>query len=53
MAVEEIQQSTKEGTAKTAMATEAAMLTDRDGKDVDAVANNSALTTATRTTCLG
>ncbi len=53
MAVGEIQQSTKQGTTKTAMVTETAMATDSNNNDINANANGCASTTATRMTCLG
>jgi hypothetical protein len=50
MAGGEIQQSTKKGMTKRAMATEMATVTDSDNNNVDANANDSALMTETRRT---
>jgi hypothetical protein len=50
MAVEEIQQSTKKATTKTAMAMEMGTVTYSNDNDVNANANDSASTTVTRTT---
>jgi hypothetical protein len=48
-----MQQSTKKGTTERAMATETVTVTDSYNNDIDANANNSALTSVTRTTCPG
>jgi hypothetical protein len=51
--VGEIQQSTKNGITKTAMATEMATVIDSNNNNVNANANGCALMTATRMTCSG